>query len=63
MVAERYGYLHTAYDQITNLRTTLNRQGKERRKLSAILSDQRSQAAPELELHPAGLPRCSWWPW
>lgn len=41
----------------------LDHEGEERRKLLAILTDQRPQIAPEVEPHPTGLPRRSWWPW
>lgn len=50
-------------DQITDLRTRLDREGEERRKLATILTDQRPQVAPEAEHHTAVSPRRSWWPW
>lgn len=52
-------------DQIADLRTRLDREGEERRKLAAILTDQRPlhvATAPIAET--AALPpRRSWWPW
>ena len=51
-------------DQIADLRTRLDREGEERRKLAAILTDQRPrpiEASPTDPVSPS-LPR-SWWPW
>lgn len=53
-------------DQIADLRTRLDREGEERRKLAAILTDQRS---PETSIKPPEAasatpqPARSWWPW
>ena len=53
-------------DQIADLRTRLDREGEERRKLAASLTDQRS---PETSIEPAETaavapqPARSWWPW
>lgn len=51
-------------DQIADLRTRLDREGEERRKLAAILTDQRPRP---IEPSPAGpvspSPPRSWWPW
>lgn len=52
-------------DQIADLRTRLDREGEERRKLAAILTDQRPPyvaTAPTAETS-ALPPRRSWWPW
>ena len=51
-------------DQIADLRTRLDREGEERRKLAAILTDQRSRPieANSADPVPPSLPR-SWWPW
>ena len=51
-------------DQIADLRTRLDREGEERRKLAAILTDQRSRPieANPADPVPPSLPR-SWWPW
>lgn len=48
-------------DQIADLRTRLDREGEERRKLAAQLTDQRSSSAASAPSEPAA-PR-SWWPW
>lgn len=51
-------------DQIADLRTRLDREGEERRKLAAILTDQRPrpiETSPPSPVSPS-LPR-SWWPW
>ena len=51
-------------DQIADLRTRLDREREERRKLAAILTDQRSRPieANPADPVPPSLPR-SWWPW
>lgn len=51
-------------DQIADLRTRLDREGEERRKLAAILTDQRSRPIEANPTDPVStsLPR-SWWPW
>ena len=51
-------------DQIADLRTRLDREGEERRKLAAILTDQRSRLieANPADPAPPSLSR-SWWPW
>lgn len=51
-------------DQIADLRTRLDREGEERRKLAAILTDQRSRPieANPVDAVPPSLLR-SWWPW
>jgi hypothetical protein len=53
-------------DQIADLRTRLDREGEERRKLAAILTDQRPISSPatlsSMENIPPP-PRRSWWPW
>jgi hypothetical protein len=50
---------------IDDLRKRLDREGEERRKLTAILTDQREQAiiTPPPEASPVSPPRGSWWPW
>lgn len=48
-------------DQIADLRSRLDREGEERRRLAAILTDQRPPAA-EPAPGPAP-PRSGWWPW
>jgi len=51
-------------DQIADLRTRLDQEGEERRKLAAILTDQRSlsvEVSPAEPVSPS-LHR-SWWPW
>lgn len=53
-------------DQIADLRIRLDREGEERRKLAAILTDQRPLSSPAtlppVENAPP-TPRRSWWPW
>ena len=52
-------------DQIADLRTRLDREGEERRKLAAILTDQRpshAASAPNGETVTTS-PRRSWWTW
>jgi uncharacterized coiled-coil protein SlyX len=51
-------------DQIADLRTRLDREGEERRKLAAILTDQRPRSVEVSPAEPVSppLPR-SWWPW
>lgn len=48
-------------DQIADLRTRLDRESEERRKLSAIITDQRRPETPS-QL-PKATPSRSWWPW
>lgn len=48
-------------DQIADLRTRLDREGEERRKLAALLTDQRPSVTPNTPSEP--LPPRSWWPW
>ena len=51
-------------DQIADLRTRLDREGEERRKLAAILTDQRPRSVEVSPAEPVSpsLSR-SWWPW
>lgn len=49
-------------DQIADLRTRLDLEGEERRKLAAILTDQRGIAALESGDN-ATTQRRAWWPW
>ncbi|MFD2845190.1 helix-turn-helix domain-containing protein [Paracoccus cavernae] len=48
-------------DQIADLRTRLDREGEERRKLAALLTDQRPSVTPSTPSETA--PSRSWWPW
>lgn len=48
-------------EQIADLRTRLDREGEERRKLAATLTDQRLSIVPEPSTSLS--PRRSWWPW
>lgn len=51
-------------DQIADLRARLDREGEERRKLAAILTDQRAPASlSEAATRPDAPPSRSWWPW
>lgn len=51
-------------DQISDLRARLDREGEERRKLAAILTDQRPPAGlPDAAAGPDATPSRSWWPW
>lgn len=51
-------------DQIADLRARLDREGEERRKLAAILTDQRPPAGlPETATRPDAPRSRSWWPW
>lgn len=49
-------------DQIADLRTRLDLEGEERRKLAAILTDQRGAAVSE-NRDTATTQRRAWWPW
>lgn len=51
-------------DQIADLRVRLDREGEERRRLAAILTDQRPRSVKVSPTEPESpsLPR-SWWPW
>lgn len=49
-------------DQIADLRTRLDLEGEERRKLAAILTDQRGIAVLESG-NGATMQRRAWWPW
>lgn len=49
-------------DQIADLRTRLDLEGEERRKLAAILTDQRGTAVSEGR-DAAKTQRRAWWPW
>jgi uncharacterized coiled-coil protein SlyX len=48
-------------DQIADLRTRLDREGEERRKLAALLTDQRPSVTPSAPSET--VPPRSWWPW
>lgn len=48
-------------DQIADLRTRLDREGEERRKLAALLTDQRPSVTPSTSSET--VPPRSWWPW
>lgn len=51
-------------DQINDLRTRLDREGEERRKLAAILTDQRPHSAGATTEEATSLPaRRAWWHW
>lgn len=49
-------------DQIADLRTRLNLEGEERRKLAAIVTDQRGTTVSESQ-DTATTQRRAWWPW
>jgi len=50
-------------DQIADLRTRLDREGEERRKLAAVLTDQRLPATSGSLSETAPPAPRSWWPW
>ena len=50
-------------DQIADLRTRLDREGEERRRLAALLTDQRPSVTPSAPPETAPPRPRSWWPW
>lgn len=60
-LAELQGRLADAHDTIRDLRQRLDAEAQERRRLTAILADQRAKPEPAAE--PPAPPRRRWWPW
>ena len=61
-VAALHARIAEQAETIRDLRTRLDSEAEERRRLLMLLTDQRAKTAPGAELPPAPARR-SWWPW